>query len=48
MSTRPDIFPPHLIAYTIVGTVTDLEEHLKREAADAGTMIDRAEIATSA
>ncbi|MCC6471608.1 MAG: prephenate/arogenate dehydrogenase family protein [Alphaproteobacteria bacterium] len=35
---------PHLIAYTIVGTVTDLEDHLKREAADAGTIIDRAEI----
>lgn len=35
---------PHLIAYTIVGTVTDLEDHLRREAADAGTMIERAEI----
>jgi cyclohexadieny/prephenate dehydrogenase len=35
---------PHLIAYTIVGTVTDLEDHLRREAADAGTMVERAEI----
>ncbi len=35
---------PHLIAYTIVGTVTDLEDHLRREAADAGTMIEQAEI----
>jgi cyclohexadieny/prephenate dehydrogenase len=35
---------PHLIAYTIVGTVTDLEDHLRREAADAGTMIERAEV----
>ena len=35
---------PHLIAYTIVGTVTDLEDHLRREAVDAGTMIERGEI----
>ncbi len=35
---------PHLIAYTIVGTVTDLEDHLRREAADAGAMVERAEI----
>jgi len=35
---------PHLIAYTIVGTVTDLEDHLRREAADAGRMVDRAEV----
>lgn len=35
---------PHLIAYTIVGTVTDLEDHLRREAVDAGTMIEQAEI----
>ena len=33
---------PHLIAYTIVGTVSDLEEQLEREASD-----DRASIKTS-
>ena len=35
---------PHLLAYTIVGTVTDLEDHLRQEARDAGQMIDRSEV----
>jgi len=35
---------PHLLAYTIVGTVTDLEDHLRQEAADAGHVIGRSEV----
>ncbi|MGQ0675509.1 MAG: prephenate/arogenate dehydrogenase family protein, partial [Rhodospirillales bacterium] len=35
---------PHLIAYTIVGTVTDLEGHLRQEAKEAGHVIDRSEV----
>jgi cyclohexadieny/prephenate dehydrogenase len=36
---------PHLIAYTIVGTVSDLEEQLEREAADDRTSIKTNEVA---
>ena len=35
---------PHLLAYTIVATVTDLEDHLKQEAKDSGYVIDRSEV----
>jgi cyclohexadieny/prephenate dehydrogenase len=35
---------PHLLAYTIVATVTDLEDHLKQEALDAGHVIGRSEV----
>ena len=35
---------PHLLAYTIVATVTDLEDHLTREARDKGYVIDRGEV----
>jgi cyclohexadieny/prephenate dehydrogenase len=36
---------PHLIAYTIVGTVSDLEEQLERETADDKTSIKTNEVA---
>ncbi len=35
---------PHLIAYTIVGTVTDLEDHLRREAVEDGRLVERNEV----
>ncbi len=35
---------PHLLAYTIVATVTDLEDHLKQEAKDSGYVIGRSEV----
>jgi len=35
---------PHLIAYTIVGTASDLEEHLMKESAQNGDMVRTAEV----
>ena len=35
---------PHLIAYTIVGTASDLEEHLRRESAHNGELIRTSEV----
>ena len=35
---------PHLIAYTIVGTASDLEEHLRRESAHKGELIRTSEV----
>lgn len=35
---------PHLIAYTIVGTASDLEEHLMRESAQNGDLIRTSEV----
>jgi cyclohexadieny/prephenate dehydrogenase len=35
---------PHLLAYTIVGTVTDLEDHLRKEAVEDGRLVDRNEV----
>lgn len=35
---------PHLIAYTIVGTASDLEEHLMKESAQNGDMVRTSEV----
>jgi len=35
---------PHLIAYTIVGTASDLEEHLQRESAHNGKLVRTSEV----
>lgn len=35
---------PHLIAYTIVGTASDLEEHLRRESVQNGELIRTSEV----
>ena len=35
---------PHLIAYPIVGTASDLEEHLRRESAHNGELIRTSEV----
>ncbi|NKB58237.1 MAG: prephenate/arogenate dehydrogenase family protein [Alphaproteobacteria bacterium] len=35
---------PHLIAYTIVGTASDLEEHMRRESVENGDLIRTSEV----
>src|SRR3546814_7033542 len=35
---------PHLIAYTIVGTASDLENQLRRETAQNGDLVETAEV----